>query len=291
MFLILTHVAKVEEEVRRLPVAGCRAQSQRSALDQNKMSDTMLMPPPPPRLPKRQKTASSLGDAAEATAAADEPTHPDLILIPPPPQRRSAAAGGGDDNEYFENSLSSGESTRSVSPKDFDNNGEKSINVSPAAREDSSGIRVATNEFGAGEISEGKAKSTTATQSHVEPSFGRTVNDEEASQSRDDPFGVNNENNQAMGGEDVFHDARLGNIPPQNNYELSTPHDSNEISATEPVGVDSMVRRRINNPGDVILLHPSMYRSEILLGTVRRSYDSTKRCCPWLCRPIWQTRF
>mmetsp|Transcript_1249 Transcript_1249/g.2445 ORF Transcript_1249/g.2445 Transcript_1249/m.2445 type:complete len:672 (+) Transcript_1249:3-2018(+) len=205
----------------------------RSTFDQNKMSDTMLMPPPPPRLPKRQKTASSLGDAAEATAAADEPTHPDLILIPPPPQRRSAAAGGGDDNEYFENSLSSGESTRSVSPKDFDNNGEKSINVSPAAREDSSGIRVATNEFGTEEVSGGTAKSTAATRSHVEPSFNRTANDDKANQSRDDRFGVNNENNQAMGGEDVFHDARLGNIPPQNNYELSTPHDSNEISATE----------------------------------------------------------
>jgi len=44
---------------------------------------------------------------------------------------------------------------------------------------------------------------------------------------------VNNENNQTMGGEDVFHDARPGNIPPQNNHELLTPHDSNKISATE----------------------------------------------------------
>ena len=194
----------------------------------------MLMPPPPPRLSKRQKTASALDDAAVTAAAADEPTHPDLISIPPPPHRRSAAAGG-DCREYFENALSSVERTRSVNPKDFDNNGEKSMHVSSAAREESSVVRVTTPEFGTEEISEGTTKSTTATQSNVEPSFNGTVNDDKANQSRDDRFGANHENNQAMatGGEDVFYNARLGNIPPQNNYELSTPHGSNEISATE----------------------------------------------------------
>ena len=44
---------------------------------------------------------------------------------------------------------------------------------------------------------------------------------------------MNNENDHSMVGEDVFQDARPGNIPPQNNYKLLTPHDSNKISATE----------------------------------------------------------
>ena len=91
-----------------------------------------------------------------------------------------------------------------MSLKDFDKNDENSMHVSPAAREESSGIRVATNEFGTGAISEGTTKLTTATQSHVEPSFNGTVNDDKANQYCDDPFSVNNEINQAMGGRIFF---------------------------------------------------------------------------------------
>ena len=56
----------------------------RSEFDQNKVSDSMLMPTPPLCLSKRQKTASSLDDAAVATLAVDELTYSDLISIPSP---------------------------------------------------------------------------------------------------------------------------------------------------------------------------------------------------------------